>query len=314
MGRECTDAELLSEARRDPNAFGELYARHVAAVHDWHARRIPWAAADPTAETFAQAWLARRRFRDRRDGTALPWLLGIARNVLRDSARRDRIATQARERLGLPLDLAGEEGYGEVEERLSPRRSLAHALAGEARRPRPARARPARAERHASRDETAADGQRFESAMTRDGLAEFYDPASNAIYATPVVIPRASGSGAKGDSDTDAMLARRMLSPQERVKLLLAGGQLQDEGHVSVDGRDAIRLVTAGGDVTYLVDPDTYVPIELQAKLDGGGAVDLRFPVYEELPASDVGGAYFSLRAQHPRAEVKIDKLAPAKP
>jgi hypothetical protein len=53
MGRECTDAELLSEARRDPNAFGELYARHVAAVHDWHARRIPWAAADPTAETFA---------------------------------------------------------------------------------------------------------------------------------------------------------------------------------------------------------------------------------------------------------------------
>jgi DNA-directed RNA polymerase specialized sigma24 family protein len=121
MGRECTDAELLSAARRDPNAFGELYARHAAAVHDWHARRIPWAAADLTAETFAQAWLARRRFRDRRDRTALPWLLGIARNVLRDSARRDRIATQARERLGLPLDLAGEEGYGEVEERLSPR-------------------------------------------------------------------------------------------------------------------------------------------------------------------------------------------------
>jgi hypothetical protein len=146
--------------------------------------------------------------------------------------------------------------------------------------------------------------------MTQDGLAEFYDPASNTIYATPVVIPRASGPGAKGDSDTDAMLARRMLSPQERVKLLLAGGQLQDEGHVSVDGRDAIRLVTAGGDVTYLVDPDTYVPIELQAKLDGGGAVDLRFPVYEELPASAVGGALFSLRAQHPGAEVKIDKLA----
>jgi RNA polymerase sigma-70 factor, ECF subfamily len=128
MSRERTDAELLFEARRDPTAFGELYERHVVAVHDWHARRIPWAAADLTAETFAQAWLSRRRFRDRRDGSALPWLLGIARNVLSDSARRDRIATRARERLGLPLELAAEPGYDEVEERLSPRRELARAL------------------------------------------------------------------------------------------------------------------------------------------------------------------------------------------
>jgi DNA-directed RNA polymerase specialized sigma24 family protein len=67
MSREHTDAELLRDARRDAHAFGELYARQVAAVHDWHARRIPWAAADLTAETFARAWLARRRFRDRRD-------------------------------------------------------------------------------------------------------------------------------------------------------------------------------------------------------------------------------------------------------
>ena len=50
MSRERTDAELLSEAGRDPTAFGELYERHVAAVHDWHVRRIPWAAADLTAE------------------------------------------------------------------------------------------------------------------------------------------------------------------------------------------------------------------------------------------------------------------------
>ena len=63
MSRQRTDAELLSDARRDPAAFGELYARHVAAVHEWFVRRIGWAAADLTAETFAQAWLARRRFR-----------------------------------------------------------------------------------------------------------------------------------------------------------------------------------------------------------------------------------------------------------
>jgi len=128
MSRERTDAEHLSAARRDPASFGELYERHVAAVHDWHARRIPWAAADLTAETFAQAWLSRRHFRDLRDGSGLPWLLGIARNVLSDSARRDRIATRAREHLGLPLELAGEPGYDEVEERLSSRRGLSRAL------------------------------------------------------------------------------------------------------------------------------------------------------------------------------------------
>jgi RNA polymerase sigma-70 factor (ECF subfamily) len=126
---ERPDAELLSEAKRDPAAFGELYARHVQTVHVWFARRIAWAAADLTAETFAQAWLSRRRFRDRRDGSALPWLLGIARNVLHESARRDRIETRARERLGLPLDLAADDGYANVEDRLSPSRSLAQALA-----------------------------------------------------------------------------------------------------------------------------------------------------------------------------------------
>src|SRR4029453_17682699 len=94
------------------------------------------------------------------------------------------------------------------------------------------------------------------------------------------------------------------------VKLLLAGRDLREAGHVSVDGRDAVRLVTAGGDVTYLVDPDTYVPIELKAKFDDGGGVDLRFPVYEELPPSAVSGGAFSLQAQHPGATLKVDKLA----
>jgi lactoylglutathione lyase len=71
----------------------------------------PGRAADLTAETFAQAWISRQHFRDDCDGSALPWLLGIGRNVLRESVRRDRIETRARERLGLPLDLASDDGY-----------------------------------------------------------------------------------------------------------------------------------------------------------------------------------------------------------
>lgn len=123
-----SDAVLLREAARDPAAFTELYVRHVEAVHGWTRRRIEWAASDLTAETFARAWLNRGRFRDERNGSALPWLLGIAAHLLADAARHDRIETRARERLGLPVDLAHEDGYTEVEQRLSPRVALAHQL------------------------------------------------------------------------------------------------------------------------------------------------------------------------------------------
>ena len=119
---------MIRAAALDAAAFGELYERHARAVFGWCERRVTWAAADLTAETFARAWLGRRRFRDERDGSALPWLLGIAANVLRESVRRDRLETRARERLGLPLDLASEEGFAGVEARVSPRQALARAL------------------------------------------------------------------------------------------------------------------------------------------------------------------------------------------
>ena len=123
-----TDAELMRAAHADEGAFAELYGRHVAAVHAWFRRRLDWAAGDLTAETFAQAWLSRRSFRDEAEGSALPWLFGIARNVARESARRDSVETRARRRLGLPTDLASEDGYADVEERLSPRAALARGL------------------------------------------------------------------------------------------------------------------------------------------------------------------------------------------
>lgn len=121
-----SDAELI--ARGDPSDFAELYTRHVAEVHAWLSRRLAWAASDLTAETFARALLSRDRFRDDHDGSARPWLLGIARNVLLESVRHDRIETRARQRLGLPVDLASEDGFTEVEERLSPRLALQRQL------------------------------------------------------------------------------------------------------------------------------------------------------------------------------------------
>lgn len=121
-----SDAELLR--RNEGAAFAELYRRHVAAVYEWTQARLAWAAGDLTAETFAQAWLSRRRFRDQRDGSARPWLLGIARNVYRSSLQRQQVETRARSRLGLPLDVAAEDGYENVDDRLSARTELQSAV------------------------------------------------------------------------------------------------------------------------------------------------------------------------------------------
>lgn len=126
--RDRSDASLMRAAATDPAAFSEIYDRHAGTLYAWFRHRLAWAAADLTAETFARAWLARSRFRDLRDGSALPWLHGIAAHVLADAVRRDRIETRARERLGLPLDLASEDGYDDVERRLSPRLAVGREL------------------------------------------------------------------------------------------------------------------------------------------------------------------------------------------
>ena len=98
-----SDAALLAAARNDPGAFRELYDRYADRVLAYHHRRCrdEDAAHELTAETFAQVWLVRARFRDECEGSAAPWLFGIARNVLLVSVRRRALEARARERLGL---------------------------------------------------------------------------------------------------------------------------------------------------------------------------------------------------------------------
>ncbi|WP_354701185.1 RNA polymerase sigma factor CarQ [Paraconexibacter sp. AEG42_29] len=98
-----SDAALVAAAREDPEAFRAIYDRYAHRVHAYFARRTrdADAAHDLTAETFAQAWLVRARFRDEAGGSAGPWLFGIARNVLLMSVRRGRLEQRACERLGL---------------------------------------------------------------------------------------------------------------------------------------------------------------------------------------------------------------------
>jgi RNA polymerase sigma-70 factor (ECF subfamily) len=111
------DAELISAGCAD--AFAVIYHRHAAAIYGWARSRVGDHAADLTAETFARAWLSRTSFKHRGEGSARPWLLGIAQHILVDSLRGQRIEDRARARLGLPRELVTEVGYELVEERLS---------------------------------------------------------------------------------------------------------------------------------------------------------------------------------------------------
>ena len=80
-----TDAELIERARSDPAAFRDAVRplrRPPSTPTTCAAPATRDAALDLTAETFAQAWVARLRFRDARGGSAGPWLFGIARHVL----------------------------------------------------------------------------------------------------------------------------------------------------------------------------------------------------------------------------------------
>jgi len=109
-----SDAELLAAACSDASAFRELYERYADRVYGFHLRRSrdPHAAHDLTAETFAQVWLSRTRFRDEAGGSAGPWLFGIARHVLLVSVRRRELERSACQRLGM-LDAVGREPVAE---------------------------------------------------------------------------------------------------------------------------------------------------------------------------------------------------------
>ncbi len=105
---EPTDAELLRRARRDPAAFDEIYVRHARDVQRWLRGQVTTGdeSWELTAETFAQAWISRRRIRTDERGSCAPWLMGIAKNVLRHSRRRRSSRRSAMQRLGMQLDLA----------------------------------------------------------------------------------------------------------------------------------------------------------------------------------------------------------------
>jgi RNA polymerase sigma factor (sigma-70 family) len=112
-----TDAELLRRAGRDPDAFAVFYRRHAGAVLTffWNRTACAETAADLAAETFAQAYLSRRRYRPG-PAPATAWLFAIARHQFSHYVRSASVASRGRARLGMRVGAHSSEELDRVEE------------------------------------------------------------------------------------------------------------------------------------------------------------------------------------------------------
>jgi RNA polymerase sigma-70 factor (ECF subfamily) len=98
-----SDEELLEGSTACPEHFVAFYDRYAPGLLAFFGRRTydSQVAADLTAETFAQAFAARSRFRNPGPGSATAWLYTIARRQLNRFVRRQRVESLWRERLGM---------------------------------------------------------------------------------------------------------------------------------------------------------------------------------------------------------------------
>ena len=84
-----SDRDVIDSSIERPERFEAVFDRHATAIYRYLRRRVGVALAEElTAETFARAFGARHQF-DRRGESALPWLYGIATNLLRMHRRAE---------------------------------------------------------------------------------------------------------------------------------------------------------------------------------------------------------------------------------
>jgi len=95
-----TDEQLLARAGEGPAAFEELYRRHVDKVVGFAVRRC--SRPDEVPDLVAAVWLeiieSAHLFNPAK-GRAVPWLLGVAANLMASEARRSRREHEAKARL-----------------------------------------------------------------------------------------------------------------------------------------------------------------------------------------------------------------------
>jgi len=82
MGEARSDAEILARTSKHPELFGVVFDRHFATIHGYLERRVGRDAADElSGDVFRIAFEQRSKFRPLHE-SALPWLYGLATNLV----------------------------------------------------------------------------------------------------------------------------------------------------------------------------------------------------------------------------------------
>jgi RNA polymerase sigma factor (sigma-70 family) len=130
---DSDDALWRRTVAGDPEALGDLYARHARRIYNFLFRLTgDWSEAeDLTSVVFLEAW---RRRRAVEPGKAVAWLHGVALNVARN---RRRSLRRYRSALGrLPADEATAPFEPDADSRLDAERRMRDVVASVARLPR----------------------------------------------------------------------------------------------------------------------------------------------------------------------------------
>jgi RNA polymerase sigma-70 factor, ECF subfamily len=84
-----SDSAAIAGSLVRPEGFATIFDRHYLSVHRYLARRAGTQADDLASMTFVVAFERRGRFRPD-SSSALPWLLGIATNLMHERHRVER--------------------------------------------------------------------------------------------------------------------------------------------------------------------------------------------------------------------------------
>lgn len=100
---EAAPLDALRRSRDDAAAFADFYRWHVDGLVGYLLRRVfdVELALELVAESFAQAYFGRRRFRGSTEAEAKAWLYSIATRQLALYFRRSKVERKALKRLGL---------------------------------------------------------------------------------------------------------------------------------------------------------------------------------------------------------------------
>ena len=111
-------ASVLQRSKTDPEQFVHFYSECFDGILAFLMRRLGDAevALDLASETFAQAYVARHRFRGQAEPEAVAWIYRIAKRQLARYLRRGRLEMRAVRKLGITVPTIDDDQASRIEQ------------------------------------------------------------------------------------------------------------------------------------------------------------------------------------------------------